>query len=57
MPLVVCLLIVLMVLGLGLYAGTNAKVAEVGRIVFFCALFVFLAVAVEHLQLELVKRR
>lgn len=57
MPIAVSLLVVLIVLGLILYTTSNAKVAEVGRIVFFCALLVFLFQATQHLQIEVVPRR
>ena len=57
MPIVIWFLIVLMLLGLGLYTIGNGKVAEIGRVVFFCSLLVFLAAVSDHLQIELVRRR
>lgn len=35
-------LLVLIVVGLALYALGTAKISEIGRIVFFCALLAFL---------------
>lgn len=57
MPITISLLLVLILLGMGLYATNNSKVSEIGRIVFFCALLVFLFAAAEHLQIDLVRRR
>ena len=51
------LLLVLFFVGIGLYSIGNVKVAEIGRIVIFCSLLVFLLMASQHLQIDLVKRR
>ena len=45
------LLLLLIVVGLLVYAFTNGKIAEVGRVLFACALLAMLLHGVPHLRL------
>ena len=57
MPITIWLILVLLLAGLALYTTSNTKIAEIGRIVFFCSLLVFLFTVGQSLQIDVVRRR
>lgn len=57
MPITIWLIAVLMLAGLALYTTSNTKIVEIGRIVFFCSLLVFLFTVGQSLQIDVVRRR